>query len=110
LPDLTRNSLDLTRNSFAVSGMQDVATHVKEHIVWLDAEIKKLEKEIDDHIDRRDVQLITSIPGIGKTTVTGVPGHLGDIRRFDSAKAFLLPMPQYSSAIIKDQLTFRGAE
>ena len=50
-------------------------------------------KEIDDHIDRhpalkRDAELIDSIPGIGATTVARVLGHLGDIRRFKSAKAF----------------------
>lgn len=76
-----------------VSGMQDVAAHVTEHIDWLDGEIKKLEKEIDDHIDRhpdlkKDANLICSIPGIGMTTAARVLGHLGDIRRFDSAKAF----------------------
>jgi transposase len=76
-----------------VAGMQDVAAHVTEHIVWLDAEIKKLENEIDDHIDRHpglrdDARLIASIPGIGMTTVARLLGHLGDIRRFENAKAF----------------------
>jgi transposase len=76
-----------------VCGLQDVAAHVTEHIVWLDAEIKKLENEIDDHIDRHptlknDAQLIASIPGIARTTVARVLGHLGDIRRFKNAKAF----------------------
>lgn len=76
-----------------VAGMQNVAEHVTQHIVWLDAEIKKLEHEIDDHIDRHpglknDAQLISSIPGIGSTTVARILGHLGDIRRFDNAKAF----------------------
>jgi transposase len=75
-----------------ITGMKDVATHVKEHITWLDTEIKKLEKEIGDHIDRHpglkhDAELISSIPGIGATTVARILGHLGDIRRFDSAKA-----------------------
>lgn len=76
-----------------ISGMDEVAAHVNEHIAWLDAEIAKLEKQIDDHIDRHpgikhDADLIGSIPGIGTTTVARVLGHLGDIRRFDSAKAF----------------------
>jgi transposase len=76
----------------AITGMEDVAAHVKEHIKWLDTEIKKLEKEIDDHIDghpglKHDAELIGSIPGIGATTVARLLGHLGDIRRFESAKA-----------------------
>ncbi|MFB9795284.1 transposase, partial [Shinella granuli] len=55
--------------------------------------IKKLEKEIDDHIDRHpdlknDAQLIASIPGLGMTTIARVLGHIGDIRRFKNAKAF----------------------
>jgi transposase len=76
-----------------VSGMKAVASNVQTHIDWLDSEIEKLEKEIDDHIDRhpdlkRDAELITSIPGVGRATVARVLGHLGDIRRFKSAKAF----------------------
>ena len=75
-----------------VTGMEDVAAHVITHIKWLDAEIKKLEKEVEDHIDRHpglkhDAALISSIPGIGATTVARILGHLGDIRRFESAKA-----------------------
>jgi len=76
-----------------IGGMDDVAMHVKTHITWLDIEIKKLEKEIDDHIDRHpglknDAQLIASIPGLGTTTIARVLGHIGDIRRFKNAKAF----------------------
>ena len=81
----------LEANTF--TGMIDVAEHVKQHIAWLSAEIEKLEGDIDDHIDRhpglkRDAELITSIPGIGATTVARILGQLGDIRRFDNAKAF----------------------
>jgi transposase len=76
----------------AVTGMDDVAAHVNEHITWLDAEIQKIEKEIDNRIERhpdlkRDAELIGSIPGIGATTVARILGHLGDVRRFESAKA-----------------------
>ncbi|MGB7195692.1 MAG: IS110 family transposase [Collimonas pratensis] len=81
----------LEANTF--SGMTDVAEHVKQHIAWLSAEINKLEDDIDDHIDRHpglkhDAELIRSIPGIGATTVAKILGQLGNIRRFDSAKAF----------------------
>ena len=76
-----------------MSGMDEVAAHVTEHISWLNAEIGKLEKDIDDHIDRhpglkKDAELLHSIPGIGGTTVAKVLGQVGNVRRFDSAKAF----------------------
>jgi transposase len=76
-----------------VSGMEAVAAHVNEHLIWLDAEIKKLKKDIDDHIDRhpdlkKDADLIESIPGIGPSTVAKVLGYIGNVRRFESAKAF----------------------
>ena len=79
--------------ALSISGLDDVAQHVKQHIAWLSAEIEKLEDDIDDHIDRhpdlkRDADLLVSIPGLGMTTVARILGHLGNIRRFDSAKAF----------------------
>ena len=80
------------REAHLVSGMDDVAAHVAEHVKWIDAEIRKLEQEIEDHIDRhpglkRDADLIASIRGIGTTTLARILGHLGDIRRFKNAKA-----------------------
>jgi len=66
---------------------------IQEHLNWLEARIAELDKDIDDHIDRnketlgKDTQLLTSIPGIGRTTAAKVLGLLGDLRRFSSGKA-----------------------
>jgi transposase len=92
LKDIRQQELNRLE-AHTVSGMDEVAAHVNEHISWLDVEIKKLEHDIDDHIDRhpglkKDAELIESIPGIGASTVAKVLGHIGDVRRFDSAKAF----------------------
>ncbi len=92
LKDIRQQELNRLE-AHAITGMDVVAAHVNEHISWLDAEIEKLEKEIDDHIDRHpglkhDAELIGSIPGIGATTVARILGHIGDVRRFESAKAF----------------------
>jgi transposase len=73
----------------------EAAAHqsISEHLTWLDARIAELDQDIDDHIDRnketlgKDAKLLTSIPGIGKTTAAKVLGLLGDLRRFSSAKA-----------------------
>lgn len=77
----------------SITGLDKVAEDVEQHISWLDEKIKKLESEIEDHIDRhpglkRDADLMRSIPGIGATTVAKVLGHVGDVRRFKNAKAF----------------------
>lgn len=76
-----------------ISGMSHVAEHVEQHINWLNKEIKALEKNIDDHINRhpdlkRDADLLTSIPGMGNTTAARILGQVGNLRRFTSAKAF----------------------
>jgi transposase len=78
--------------ALAADGQADVLAHVTLHVTWLDQEIARLERDIDDHIDRHpalkaDAELIASIPGIGKTTVAKVLAYAGDVRRFNSAKA-----------------------
>ncbi|AXA90489.1 IS110 family transposase [Massilia sp. YMA4] len=65
--------------------------NAKNLIAYLDEEIKRLAKEIDDHIDghpglKRDVDLMTSIPGLGRVTAAKVISRVGDIRRFTDAK------------------------
>lgn len=75
------------------AGQAELAKHTKEHVDWLDTQIEQLKKDIDDHIDRdpglrQDVELITSIPGIGRATAAKVLSYAGDIRRFDNAKSF----------------------
>jgi transposase len=93
------------------SEQNDVLAHVKSHVTWLDREIGKLERDIDDHIDRHpelkaDAELIASIPGIGRTTVAKVLAYAGDVRRFDSAKAFaafigICPRQRQSGSSVK---------
>ena len=79
--------------ALSVNGMDAISAHIETHITWLRAEIKKLERDIDDHIDKhpdlkRDAELIGSIPGLGSLTVARILGYVGNVRRFDSAKAF----------------------
>ncbi|WP_422662542.1 IS110 family transposase [Pseudomonas sp.] len=79
--------------ALSVNGMDAISAHIETHITWLRAEIKKLEKDIDDHIDKHpdlkcDAELIGSIPGLGPLTVARILGYVGNVRRFDSAKAF----------------------
>jgi transposase len=65
---------------------------IESHLHWLHDNIKELERQIDDHIDRHpglrnDAELITSIPGVGTTTAAKVLAYLGDVRRFKNGKA-----------------------
>jgi transposase len=69
----------------------DVAKNVKTHMAWLDEQIAKVKKDIDDLIDddpdlKRDADLIESIPGIARTTAAKVLARVGNLRRFGSAK------------------------
>lgn len=65
---------------------------IESHMQWLQRGIKELERQIDDHIDRHpglraDAALVTSIPGVGKTTAAKLLAYLGDVRRFKNGKA-----------------------
>jgi transposase len=80
------NRLEAAMNQ---TGMRE---SIESHLQWLQASIKHLERQIDDHIDghpqlREDAKLIASIPGVGDVTAAKVMAYLGDVRRFKNAKA-----------------------
>ena len=88
-----------------------VLPNVKSHIAWLDKQIAKLQRDINDHIDghpelKADAELIASIPGIGEATVAKVLAYAGDLRRFDNGKALaafigICPRQRQSGSSVK---------
>ena len=69
-----------------------VQNMVKEHVDWLNVQIKRIQSDIDDHIDgnpklKHDADLMQSIPGIGRRASAQFLAYIGDVRRFKSAKA-----------------------
>jgi transposase len=79
-------------NRLGAGVTSDAVKHsLEEVLAFLDAEIKRLEDHIADHIDRHpglktESKLLESIPGIGKKTAAVVLGELGDISNFSRAK------------------------
>lgn len=74
------------------SGQAALVKAVQDHLDWLNQQIAQLERDIHDHIDRHpdlkgDAELLHSIPGMGDVTVAKVLAYVGDVRRFDNAKA-----------------------
>jgi transposase len=70
----------------------EMVQSIQSHLAWLQDNIQRLERKIDDHIDghpslREDAKLITSIPGLGKTKAAKVMAYMGDVRRCDNGKA-----------------------
>jgi transposase len=65
-----------------------VVSSVQEHIAYLDQEIKKLKKQIADHIKhdphlRKKRDLLDSIPGIGEATIAAILAELALFERCD---------------------------
>ena len=80
------------QEAYRASGQRPLVEAVQNHLAWLEKQIKDLEKDINDHINRhpelkRDADLIRSIPGVGDSTVARVLAYAGDVRRFANAKA-----------------------
>lgn len=76
----------------ALDGDPAVRQSIDTHVQWLKHGMADLQRQIDDHIDhnpdlRDDAALMKSIPGLGPVTVAKILAYLGDVRRFDNAKA-----------------------
>jgi transposase len=71
-----------------------VGDSLRDHLDWLDAELRHIEQAIARHIDddpdlRQKRDLLDSIPGLGERTIATLLACLGDMRRFDRAPAFV---------------------
>ena len=83
--------------------IQDSICHNINH---LKAEIKRLNREIEEHINnapdlKKNAELIRSIPGIGEKTTTKILAFLGNLESFPSARkaaAFVGLNPQHAQS------------
>jgi len=78
-------------NRLEVTNTKEVAKSLRKLVTHLDAEIKRTEQQITDHIDRypdlkQQCQLLESIPGIGKRTATRLLAEIEDISQYKSAR------------------------
>ena len=89
---------------------ESVVLMVKEHMAYIDQEIKKVRKEIAELIDRdpilRQKKLLLSIPGIGKVTIAAILAELYNLEKFNHVRelvAFigLAPKEKISGSSIK---------
>lgn len=78
------NRLETTTTKTVVKSLRKLVTH-------LDAEIKRTEQQISDHVDRhpdlkQQCQLLQSIPGIGARTATRLLAEIANISQYKSAR------------------------
>jgi len=68
-----------------------VIADLKEHLAFIDQQLLKIKRLIQDHIDkypelRKQRDLLITITGIGKLTAAKILGEVRDIREFESAR------------------------
>lgn len=68
---------------------------VREHIEWLDARIKQLDRELDARLKDSSVykaryELLDSIPGVGRVTISTMLGRLPELGGLDRKRAAAL--------------------
>lgn len=64
-----------------------VQADIQEHIEWLDKRLKEIESQLTQSIDgnslwHNQVQLLTTVPGIGQVTATTLMATLPELGRF----------------------------
>lgn len=84
----------LEKHLFRVNSPNVVVESVKNLILHLENEIKAIEKEISDHVDRhpdlkKDIELMQSIPGIGETTPIVIQSETGGLSRFSEVRQLI---------------------
>jgi transposase len=81
------------KNRFqAPSQPKAVLASVKTTMRFLEKEVERLKKQIQEHFNqhdglKRDAQLLQSIPGVGEVTAWDILAEMPDVGQFDSAQA-----------------------
>jgi len=78
-------------NRLETATTKTVIKSLRKLVAQLDAEIKRTEQQINDHVERhpdlkQQCQLLESIPGIGKRTATRLLAEIEDISQYKSAR------------------------
>jgi transposase len=78
-------------NRLETTTTKDVVKSLRKLVAHLEAEIKRIEQQINEHVDRhpdlkQQCQLLESIPGIGKRTATKLLAEIEDISQYKSAR------------------------
>lgn len=78
-------------NRLQVTTLKEVRKSLRKLVAHLEAEIKRTEQQIADHIERhpelkQQCQLLESIPGIGKRTATRLLAEIEHLSRYKSAR------------------------
>ena len=78
-------------NRLASAKTKGVIKSLRKLVAYLDSEIARTEKQIQDHIDnhpdlKQRCQLLESIPGIGKRTAAKLLAEIQDITQYKSAR------------------------
>ena len=78
-------------NRLEAAKTKDVVKSLRKLVAYLDTEIERTEKKIQDHIDshpdlKQQHDLLVSIPGIGKLTAAKLLAEIEDISQYKSAR------------------------
>ena len=63
-----------------------VLKHLTETIKHLDGQIRGLEDRIELVVNKGDVEIVSSVPGVGKRSAAAILAEIGDAKRFRNGK------------------------
>ena len=92
-----------------------VLKHLTETIEHLNGQIRNVEARIEMLANQRDVEVVSSVPGIGKRSAAAILAEIGDAKRFSNSKqiaswAGLVPSLHQSAGItILGSITKQGS-
>jgi transposase len=124
------NILDETKNKWLIAHREEILEvamgtlsandvfmleQLTDTIAHLNAQIAKVDARIERLLVEADLRIVSSVPGVGKTTGASILAELGDVSRFESAKqvaawAGLAPLVYQSAGVtVLGHITKQGS-